>query len=40
MSKLREISNTNIKTFMKETTDFIGKICQATEADKIQIIKQ
>jgi uncharacterized protein DUF2130 len=40
MSKLRESSDTNIKIFIKETTDFIGKICQGKEADKIQIIKE
>jgi hypothetical protein len=40
MSKLREVSNTSIKTFMKETADFIDKICQSKEADKIQIIKE
>ena len=33
-------SHTNIKTFIKETTDFIGIISQGKEADKIRIIKE
>ena len=40
MSKLREVSNTNIKTFIKETTEFIGIICQGNEVDKIRIMKE
>lgn len=40
MSNLREVSNTSLKTFIKETTDFIGLLCQGKETDKIRIIKE
>lgn len=40
MSKLREVSDSTIKAFMKETTDFISAICQGKEADKIRLVKE
>jgi hypothetical protein len=40
MSKLREVSNSTIKTFIKETTEFINTICQGKEADKIRLVKE
>ena len=40
LSKLREVSDSTIKAFMKETTDFINAFCQGKETDKIRLVKE
>ena len=40
ISKLREVSDSTVKAFMNETTDFISALCQGKEADKIRLVKE
>jgi hypothetical protein len=40
LSKLREVTDGSLMKFMRETRDFVDKLCQDNKGDKIQIVNE